>query len=200
MKKILCFGDSLTYGYGVSQAKVWHQLLAKEKELRILNRGQNGDSLLGMSIRLQRDVFDSGADLCFFMAASNDLISGRKLEDVYADIKEIREKISQAGIRCIYFLPPPAIAELAQVSWDSWPDYQVFNKDLEKIGLWAQEDFPEDFLNIYAGFSSLEYLERKKLYLDGIHLTSQGHALLASLVTDGLSWTDLLATGALETE
>lgn len=182
MKKILCFGDSLTYGYGVAQSAVWHQLLQKENDIRIINRGQNGDSLLGMSLRLQRHVLESGADICFFMAASNDLISGRKIDDVFEDIKKIKERISAAGIKCYYFLPPPAIGEMAEISWDSWPDYEAFNNDLEKLALWAQEEFGSEFLNIYQGFADLDYAERKKLYLDGIHLKEEGHVLLASLV------------------
>ncbi len=101
MKTFVCFGDSLTYGYGVPVGKVWHQRLKENMDIRIINRGSNGDSLIGMQIRLARDVLESGGDVCLFMAGSNDLMMGKSSEEVYLGIRKIKEKINEKDIDTI---------------------------------------------------------------------------------------------------
>ena len=44
MKKIVCLGDSLTYGYGVSRSKVWTKLAEDKLHIEIINEGICGDT------------------------------------------------------------------------------------------------------------------------------------------------------------
>ena len=41
--KIVCLGDSLTYGFGVSRSNSWTNIVNKETRLEIVNKGINGD-------------------------------------------------------------------------------------------------------------------------------------------------------------
>lgn len=182
MKTLVCFGDSLTYGYGVGPRKVWHQLLKEKLDIRIINRGRNGDSLLGMQMRLFSDVIESPSDVCLFMAGSNDLMMGQSLEEVWSQIKRIKEKISANKIKTIVLSPPPVIPEMAEISWDSYPDYSGFNNNLEKLSLFFQKEFPEEFINVYEAFMKLPHQKRKALYLDGIHLNEEGNKYLAEII------------------
>ncbi len=179
MKNLVCFGDSLTYGYGVSPGKVWHQILKDSLGIRVLNRGRNGDSLLGMQIRLSGDVLESPVDTCLFMAGSNDLMMGKPFEEVFSQIMSIKEKIVAKKIKTIILSPPPGIGEMAEISWNSYPDYNKFNKSIEELCLLYQEECPMEFINIYEKFAILPYKERKSLYLDGVHLNEEGNAYLA---------------------
>jgi len=182
LKKLVCFGDSLTYGYGVRPGKVWHQILKDTLGIRVLNRGRNGDSLLGMQMRLSGDVLESLGDTCFFMAGTNDLMMGKPFEEVFDQVISIKEKISKSGIKTIILTPPPGIAEMAEISWDSYPDYNKFNKSIEELSHLYQKDNPKEFIDIYHGFMSLPNNERKSLYLDGVHLNEEGNAYLAKIL------------------
>ena len=181
MKSAVCFGDSITYGYGVRAGSVWHQLIKEKLGLRIINRGRNGDSLLGMKIRLQHDVIESGADFCFFMAGSNDLMSGNTPEDIFMEIKNISERINSMGIKTIILSPPPAVPEMAVVSWDSWPDYSKYNSNLQRLSNFLQEEFKDNFIDVHRNF--LNYSGKlRDLYLDGIHLNEEGNAYLGEII------------------
>ncbi len=182
MKTVVCFGDSLTYGYGVLPDQVWHQQIKKHFGIRILNRGRNGDSLLGMQIRLFRDVLDSSADFCFFMAGSNDLMMGESPEEVFNNIKKIENSISKKNIKTIILSPPPAIPEMAKISWDFSPDYEIFNKSLEELSHRLNDEFSERFINIFGNFMNIAFAEREKLYLDGIHLNERGNKLIGEII------------------
>ena len=186
MKTFVCFGDSLTYGYGVPVGKVWHQRLKENMDIRIINRGSNGDSLLGMQIRLARDVLESGGDVCLFMAGSNDLMMGKSSEEVYLGIRKIKEKINEKDIDTILISPPPSIPEMAEISWDSYPDCNQFNKSLEDLSNRLKKDFPNNFINVFEKFMSLSYPERKKLFLDGIHLNEEGNEFLGRIIQSGI--------------
>lgn len=186
MKTFVCFGDSLTYGYGVTAGKVWHQLLKEKMNIRIINRGSNGDSLLGMQIRISRDVLESGAEICLFMAGSNDLMMGKSLDEVYNGIVRIKERILERGIKTIIISPPPAIPEMAKISWDSYPDYEDFNEKLKGLSERFNKKCPNEFINAFGKFMELSDLERKKLYLDGIHLNEEGNEFLGHIVQAGI--------------
>ncbi len=181
MKSAVCFGDSITYGYGVRAGNVWHQLMKEKLGLRIINRGQNGDSILGMKIRLQRDVLESGADFCFFMAGSNDLMGGNTPEDIFMEVKNISERINSRGIKTIILSPPPAVPEMAVVSWDSLPDYSNINSNLQRLSNFLQEEFKENFIDVHMSFLNCSG-RLSDLYLDGIHLNEAGNAYLGDII------------------
>lgn len=37
--KLVCIGDSLTYGYGVSSKSCWTELLKKHLNMEVINKG-----------------------------------------------------------------------------------------------------------------------------------------------------------------
>ncbi len=70
MMKILCIGDSLTYGnVGYSYIPFLH------KNLKIINKGLNGDTLYGVSNRLRKMLDNSGDDfdLIILGVGTNDI-------------------------------------------------------------------------------------------------------------------------------
>ena len=54
--KILCLGDSLTYGMGVLHKERWSSLVAEQTGYTVVNRGISGDTTGGMLARFERDV------------------------------------------------------------------------------------------------------------------------------------------------
>lgn len=57
---IVCLGDSTTYGYMVGRNKVWTKILndtfaEKNKNIKFINKGINGDMISGMLVRFEMD-------------------------------------------------------------------------------------------------------------------------------------------------
>ena len=53
---LVCLGDSIVYGYGVSSRYAWPYLASKTLGINILNKGENGDTADGMNVRFMKDV------------------------------------------------------------------------------------------------------------------------------------------------
>jgi len=90
--KIVCLGDSLTYGFGVRRAKVWTKLaenkLQEEYKLHIevINEGICGDTSGGMLSRFHNSVFLQKANIVHIMGGGNDFMVGAGLELVKSNI------------------------------------------------------------------------------------------------------------------
>lgn len=54
--KIVCLGDSLTYGYGVPRKDGWVSLAAQATGHTLVNKGVSGDTTGGMLARFARDT------------------------------------------------------------------------------------------------------------------------------------------------
>ena len=79
--RLICIGDSLTFGYGVHLSQRWTQLCAQETGWELVNEGINGDTTGGMLARMQGGVLAElregglGADRPYvlLMGGSNDV-------------------------------------------------------------------------------------------------------------------------------
>ena len=49
--KLICLGDSLTFGYGVRVSQRWTHLCAQDTGWKIVNEGVSGDTTGGMLAR-----------------------------------------------------------------------------------------------------------------------------------------------------
>ena len=87
--KIVCLGDSLTYGYGVPRKDTWISLLNKRGTDNYINKGINGDTSGGMLARFNSDVVEEKPKMVFIMGGINDFILGSGLESVKTNIMAI---------------------------------------------------------------------------------------------------------------
>ena len=55
-RKLICLGDSLTFGAGVTRRDCGTSLVQRACGWTVVNRGIRGDTTGGMLVRLQRDV------------------------------------------------------------------------------------------------------------------------------------------------
>lgn len=179
---ILCLGDSLTYGYGVPAKEAWHQILTQETEWRTINRGANGDTLLGMQLRVENHVRGTDARVCLVMAGSNDLLMGREAEEVLEEILKLCFRLETLVPMVIFMVPPPSYPEMAADFWDPFVDYPAFNRDLHFLAEEMEKKYPR-VINLLPCFSQGQDLPNpQSLYLDGIHLNQQGNRRLAEVV------------------
>ena len=98
--KIICIGDSLTYGYGVWSSQCWVTLLAerinenRRSGIRCLNFGTNGDTSGYMLDRARRHIIPDKAeagDIIIIMGGANDVLMYGADENDAANIINIAD-------------------------------------------------------------------------------------------------------------
>ena len=78
MRKLICLGDSLTFGLRVPHSQAWPRLVARETGMEVLNLGISGDTTGGMLARLQTltgggPVAPDAMPVLVIMGGSNDI-------------------------------------------------------------------------------------------------------------------------------
>ena len=110
-KKIVAFGDSLTFGHGVTEENKWTNLLEKELEIKVINSGINGNTSAQGLCRIQEDVLDHKPDFVIINFGMNDHFlcdMGRakvSLEEYRENILQIIKKTKDIGSAPILVLP-----------------------------------------------------------------------------------------------
>lgn len=174
--KIVAIGDSLTFGYGVKKDDTFIELLRKNLNYEIINRGKNGDSTAGMLSRFYEDVVETKCELCIIMAGTNDIFLGRKVDYVLDNIMEMVNECKLNNIIPLVLSPPKTFATLAEIHWYSNIDYYSVNNLLGELSTLLQfkcEKETIQFINIY---NSLPYIQ--EYYTDGVHISPTGYKII----------------------
>lgn len=164
--KIICFGDSNTYGYdprgffGGRYDHPWPEILADMLGCTVLNRGENGREIPRRAVDFPADT-----DLLMVMLGTNDLLQGAPAEEVCGRME-----------RFLKGMDPEKVLLIAQPPM--------------KPGAWVSgHALIEASVSLAAGFRSLaarmgiHFADagawNLPLAYDGVHLTEEGHRLLA---------------------
>ncbi|MBS5823895.1 MAG: peptidase [Clostridium argentinense] len=184
MNSIVCIGDSLTYGYGVSTKSSWVELLRKKlNNVNVINAGVNGDTTIGMVNRFTEDVVYNNPDIVVILGGTNDFLTNKSAENALKNINIMVKEAIENNIVPIVLSPPKAIGDLALNCWDSYCDYSKVNSLIEQFGdilskFCSNEDI--SFINLNDVFDKIE--DNRYLYTDGIHLSEEGNKLLFEAV------------------
>lgn len=150
--KLLCLGDSLTYGFDVRPDQSWTALVSAQSHIHIDNEGQCGDTTTGMVYRLHQ--FDlSRYDAFFIMGGSNDILLGGELEKICqnmrtSDVEKHNDELRQ---------------------YRQW--LLSYGKETECI-----------VIDFYEALLKAERRTGRNLYADGVHPNAEGYAVLAGAV------------------
>lgn len=186
--KLVCMGDSLTYGYAIFRKDCWVELLKNELNIEIINTGINGDTTFGMLSRSYEDIVQNNPTHVIIMGGTNDFIGNRPLYLVEENIKQLVNEAIENNIVPIIGIEPPIDKILAERKWADAVDYDKINLTLEEYKKWIINFAAENNLN-FVDFHScfLEELKDKdprELYVDGLHTTPYGHTLMSKCVID----------------
>jgi acyl-CoA thioesterase-1 len=94
---IICFGDSITFGYGVSSGEDYPSILAKIVPLKVINAGIDGDTTTEALKRLDSDVVNRDPRLVIIEFGGNDFLRGIANEATIGNITEMVKKIQESG-------------------------------------------------------------------------------------------------------
>jgi len=92
-KNIICFGDSITFGYGANPGEDFPSALAKMVNIPIINAGIDGDTSVEALQRLGSDVLDREPLLVIIEFGGNDFLRKIPKEVTLNNVKAMVEKI-----------------------------------------------------------------------------------------------------------
>ena len=164
--KILCYGDSNTYGYDPRSFlgdrypadSRWVDLLAKETGWEVINRGMNGREK-----PVQGLPFPDDLDLMIVMLGSNDLLQGADASTAAARMEAFLRHLTLSRDKILLIAPPPM--QPGQWVWES----SLIDAS-RKLG---------DEYSAVAQRLGVRFADAAKwdieLCFDGVHFTEKGH-------------------------
>lgn len=189
--KLICIGDSLTYGLGVPVEDSWVEILNRESAYQVQNKGINGDTSGGMLARFGRDVLEEKPAGVFLMGGSNDFIMGCDISVVKANLMAM---VHQARA---YKLPVILASEITgdiphvRQDWGGLADFYEVDRKLTEMSAWLVDFcrvFQIPFVNLHDRFEQAAAGEKSRYFIDGVHPNKIGHRLIADIILqDGLA-------------
>lgn len=169
-KKVICFGDSNTYGYDprswlegrYGAGSRWVDILAAETGWTVCNMGVNGRDIP----RTAPDI-PSDTDLLIVMLGSNDLLQGHSPEEAAGKLECFLSDLSLPRDQILLIAPPMRRGEWVtsqQFIDDSRTFAQCCRGLAERLGIRFADAGDWDVPMAY----------------DGVHFTEQGHRVFAA--------------------
>jgi lysophospholipase L1-like esterase len=100
-ERIVCFGDSLTFGTGASNGMDYPSQLSKMLSRPVMNAGVPGDTTASALKRLERDVLAYSPDVVLITLGGNDLKNGVAAKTAFKNLKMIVSLIHDRDARVI---------------------------------------------------------------------------------------------------
>lgn len=186
--KIVCIGDSITYGYSLSRKDTWVSLSQEKTGFKILNKGINGDTVIGMLSRFERDVLKEKPDIMFFMGGSNDIFLSNKFISVKSSLSSIVQQSIANRILPVIATPIPFFMENISDIYNNFINFSDCIKMFQSYRNWILEYsnlFDLNTIDYFYIFN--EYFKSNnynEYYLDGLHLNRKGNELFAKIFCD----------------
>ncbi len=96
-KNVICFGDSLTAGFGASQGNDYPTVLAKLLKRGVINAGNSGDTTREALARLNIDVLSKDPRLVIVEFGGNDFFQKIPQKETMANLDQIVSLIQAKG-------------------------------------------------------------------------------------------------------
>jgi acyl-CoA thioesterase-1 len=96
-ENIICFGDSITFGYGANPGEDYPAILSQMVKFPVINAGVDGDTSFEALERLEKDVLDQNPRLVIVEFCGNDFLKKIPKEDTVKNLAVIIERIQQKG-------------------------------------------------------------------------------------------------------
>lgn len=178
-KTILCFGDSITAGYGLDDNNDAYPALLQKKidslnlDYTVINSGLSGETTAGGRSRLDW-VMKQKVDIFLLELGGNDGLRGIALSETKANLKAIIETVQEKSPDTRIILAgmelPPNMGQ----------DYTTeFRELFAEIASQYEIAFIPFILKDVGGIAELNQN-------DGIHPTSEGHKIVANTVWEVL--------------
>ena len=184
--RILCFGDSNTYGYDPRTGSGgrfgpegrWVDLLAQMTGWQVRNRGENGrripytPSALAQAQRMLRA--NASADLVIVMLGTNDLLQGESVFEISARMELFLKSIRPLCRNILLIAPPP-------LQRGQWVTEETLLTESAQLGA-AYGTLARDLGIDFADAAQWNVT----LCFDGVHFSEDGNLSFAQSLRDHL--------------
>ena len=189
---IVGFGDSLTFGYGVSQRTTYTRRLEAflpqcypSVNWKIQNSGINGDTTREALQRLQKDVLRYHPNIVFILFGSNDssFLEGQYRtpyeyeKNLCSIVEQIHKHNNHTGLHhcqpIVVLITPPPVIDTDFYPFTTTERVEKYGEIVKKIA--KQYHCPIiDFFKVLQEFSQTDTFY-SFFQEDGIHLSEQGY-------------------------
>lgn len=186
--KLVCIGDSLTFGFKMARKNSWPQMVEKDLKVKVKNKGICGDTTGGMLSRFARDVVDEGPTYVLIMGGSNDIFFQLPETAIYSNLATMVYQSYHYRIQPIIGVPIPMIPSMMEQNINMPGSMKEINKKIILLRNWIlyfahkQEIEMVDFFNEF--YDPIGKEGREDLYTDGIHPTIEGNKKMAQKVIE----------------
>lgn len=188
IKKLLCCGDSITYGYGVPPGTSWYELLAKKVDFPMVNAGANGARLLDLLPKMQREIRLHQPSHVLIFAGINDLIQQYPARLLIKEIDKLLREAERLGATPIFATAIMPKAHIQRTAWIYENQYDAIKKEVSSFnGFLRDFSLQNNFLLLDFDHFFQEVDPRPQLFPDGIHPNKEAHKLMAELILKQLS-------------
>jgi len=166
--KIICFGDSNTYGYdprgyfGGQYNHPWPEIMAAKTGWTVVNEGINGREIPKTPVSFPEDT-----GLLIIMLGTNDLLQGASAESACEKMERFLRSLTLNRDKILLIAPPP-------MKFGQWVQVQ---------GLVNHSITLAKHLHDLAEHLGIRFADAGKwripLAYDGVHLTEEGHRTFA---------------------
>ena len=175
MVRILCFGDSNTYGYDprgffgdrYGAEDRWVDLLAKQTGHEIINAGANGREIPRSPYALRLLTQQQEVDIFLEMLGTNDLLQGASAKEATARMEAFLNPLLPHCKQTLLVAPPP----MKRGAW-------VPTDELVSESILLAEEY-----KLLAEKLNIPFVDTRHwnidLTFDGVHFTEAGHHTFA---------------------
>lgn len=161
-KNIICFGDSVSFGYGVNQGEDYPSALAKLVGYPVINAGVDGDTSADGLKRIGSEVLDKEPILVVVEFGGNDFLKKLPKEETLKNISLMVDKIHAKG----------AMVAIADISAGMF--FREYHLALRKLAREKGAIFIPSILN--------GIITTPQLKSDFLHPNADGYTLVAKRV------------------
>jgi len=177
--KIMCLGDSLTFGCDVSPKDNWVSLAAQRTGHNLVNKGINGDTTGGMLARFRLELAEDKFDAVITTGATNDIFATGSITAAKANMVSICRQAIHLGLQPMVGIPTPMDLTLVDPAWGeliTLPDMMKALTEYRQWLLWFEKSYGVPVVDFWGAFPE----SMQGLFLpDGLHPNQDGHRLMA---------------------
>lgn len=164
---IICFGDSITFGYGVDPADSYPSVLGPMVKFPVINAGVDGNTTFDALERLETDVLEKDPRLVIVEFCGNDFLSCVPLRNTVENLSIIIDRIQAKG------------AMVALVDISSGVLLRQYRQALKKLAAQKKAIFIPVVMD--------KILTNSSMKSDFFHPNARGYKLIAERVLRGIS-------------
>lgn len=185
--RIVCIGDSITYGHQVEGSLTWIGRLRREEEINLLNVGLDGDTTEGMLTRFKEHVLDLEPKAVLIMGGGNDIFGETPLEYVTNNIATMAQIALDKGIVPMVGIEPEPNHKKVPKEWKAFIDYDKACENMATLKQWLLTFAQANQLPVIdfdTGMKTRLKAGYGRYFMDGAHPNPAGHKIMAAVAKE----------------